>query len=246
VISRKSVIVTGAATGIGRSIATKLAANGFKIIGTFNKSESKSAEVRNEILKAGGICEMYRVELSNSLEIENFYKDAISKLDEDLFLVNNAAYEQKKDFVEITSDDLDYLYQVNFKAPFRLTQLMIPKMLELGSGNVLNISSIGGQWGGVDQIHYASLKSALIGLTKSIAKTYGRFGIRSNCIAPGIIQTPMLDRLLDGNELNSSNIPMGRVGNATEVAEAALFLLTDKSSYITGQTLNVNGGMFFS
>ena len=245
-ISRKSVIVTGAATGIGRSIATKLAANGFKIIGTFNKSESKSAEVRNEILKAGGICEMYRVELSNSLEIENFYKDAISKLDEDLFLVNNAAYEQKKDFVEITSDDLDYLYQVNFKAPFRLTQLMIPKMLELGSGNVLNISSIGGQWGGVDQIHYASLKSALIGLTKSIAKTYGRFGIRSNCIAPGIIQTPMLDRLLDGNELNSSNIPMGRVGNATEVAEAALFLLTDKSSYITGQTLNVNGGMFFS
>jgi 3-oxoacyl-[acyl-carrier protein] reductase len=245
-MSQRTVVITGAATGIGRSIATKLAENGFKIIGTFNKSEIKSAEVRSEIVRAGGKCEMYRVELSKSLEVENFYEEVISRLDESLLLVNNAAYEQKKDFVEITSDDLDYLYRVNFKAPFRLTQLMMPKMLELESGNILNISSIGGQWGGVDQIHYASLKSALIGLTKSIAKTYGRFGIRSNCIAPGIIQTPMLNRLLDGNEINPSNIPMGRIGNATEVAEAALFLLTEKSSYITGQTLNVNGGMFFS
>ena len=241
-----TVVVTGAATGIGSSIAKKLALNGFNVVGTYNKSQSESTEVKNEIIKAGGNCEMYQVELAKAPEIDYFYHEVLEKCEGSIYLVNNAAYEQKKDFLSITSEDLDYLYNVNFKAPFKLTQLMIPRMIESESGNVLNISSIGGQWGGVEQIHYAALKSALIGLTRSIAKTYGRFGIRSNCIAPGIIQSPMLDRLLNGQEVNLANIPLGRIGNGEEVAETALFLLTERSSYMTGQTLNVNGGMLFS
>jgi acetoacetyl-CoA reductase/3-oxoacyl-[acyl-carrier protein] reductase len=154
---------------------------------------------------------------------------------------------QEIPFLEISDKDWDQMLGSNLRGPFICTQEVLPNMLKNQWGRVVNIVSIGGQWGGVNQIHYASSKSGLIGLTKSLAKTFSKHGITFNAVSPGLIETDMTI-----NELNSQQgkqkihlIPIGRVGLAEEVASAVAFLVNPGSEYITGQTINVNGGMYF-
>jgi NAD(P)-dependent dehydrogenase (short-subunit alcohol dehydrogenase family) len=136
---------------------------------------------------------------------------------------------------------------INLRGPFVLIQEVLPKMMETGWGRILNISSIGGQWGGYNQVHYAAAKAGLINLTRSIAKIYSGYGITSNAIAPGLVATDMtaneLSTIAGQEKLN--NIPSRRLGTVEEIAAAAIFLASDEASYITGQTINVNGGMYF-
>jgi acetoacetyl-CoA reductase/3-oxoacyl-[acyl-carrier protein] reductase len=162
-------------------------------------------------------------------------------------LVNNAAIAQEKPFESITDDDWDRVLAINLRGPFACTQEVLPDMLTSGWGKIINISSIGGQWGGFNQVHYAAAKAGLINLTRSMAKIYSHRGITCNAIAPGLIATDMSAAELEteaGKE-KVKDIPAGRLGYIEEVAETVAFLCTDGASYITGQTLNLNGGMYF-
>jgi acetoacetyl-CoA reductase/3-oxoacyl-[acyl-carrier protein] reductase len=140
------------------------------------------------------------------------------------------------------------MYEINLKAPFQLTQSLLPGMIANGWGRIVNVTSIGGQWGGTKQIHYAVMKSGLIGLTKSIAKTFSSNGITCNAVAPGLIATNMIATELPTKKREevAKTIPVGRIGEASDVANVVKFLVSDSASYLTGQTVNVNGGMYFS
>ncbi len=151
--------------------------------------------------------------------------------------------------VSIPTDAIfDAMLSVNLRAPFLTSQHVLAHMKNQKWGRVINIVSIGGQWGGVNQIHYAAAKAGLIGLTRSIAKTYSGHGVTCNAVSPGLVATDMSDAELgrpDGQR-KLAQIPVGRVAQPVEVAEAVAFLASDRAAYITDQTLNVNGGMLFS
>ena len=136
------------------------------------------------------------------------------------------------------------MWETNFMSAVRCIKLALPSMIKKGDGKIINIASIGGQWGGVHQVHYAAAKAALINLTKSIAKSYSKDGIRCNAVSPGLINTDMISEELKKSAVNTSNnIPIGRHGTVNEVSSLVSFLCSEESSYITGQVLNVNGGM---
>ena len=182
--------------------------------------------------------------------LESDYRGRMERYESMIVMINSgkyAAIAQEIPFLEISDHHWDQMLGSNLRGPFICTQEVLPHMLNNQWGRVVNIVSIGGQWGGINQIHYASSKSGLIGLTKSLAKTFSKHGITFNAVSPGLIETDMTI-----NELNSQQgkqkinlIPIGRVGLAEEVASAVAFLVNPGSEYITGQTINVNGGMYF-
>ena len=162
-------------------------------------------------------------------------------------LVNNAAIAQEKPFLDLTDADWDRMLAVNLRGPFTCAQEVLPGMIKQGWGRIINISSVGGQWGGMNQVHYACAKAGLNNLTRSLAKLYSAQGITTNTVAAGLVATGMI-----ANELETAagkekvrNIPIGRIGTTDEIARVTAFLASDDASYITGQTLNANGGMYF-
>src|SRR6185295_246459 len=162
-------------------------------------------------------------------------------------LVNNAAIAQEKPFLEISEDDWDRMFAVNLRGPFACAQEVLPDMLRQGWGRIVNISSIGGQWGGVLQVHYACAKAGLNNLTRSLAKLYSGQGVTTNTVAAGLVATSMIANELDtpaGREKVRA-IPAGRIATPDEIAGIVAFLASDEAAYITGQTINANGGMYF-
>ena len=162
-------------------------------------------------------------------------------------LVNNAAIAQEKPFLDLTDADWDRMLAVNLRGPFACAQEVLPDMLMQGWGRIVNISSVGGQWGGMNQVHYACAKAGLNNLTRSLAKLYSARGVTTNTVAAGLVATEMI-----ANELETAagkekirNIPLGRIATTDEIARVTAFLASDDASYITGQTLNANGGMYF-
>lgn len=241
---RRRALITGAGRGIGAAIARRLAEDGFDVALHARASRTPAKEVAAEISSGGGVAQVFCADLSTARGIAGLANE-VGPVD---VLVNNAAMSQERSFEEISSKDIDAMFAVNLKAPFRLSQLMLPHMVERAWGRIVNIASIGGQWGGTNQIHYATSKAGLVGLTRSIAKTYGRHGITANAIAPGLVETDMSAEELrrpDGQE-KLRGIPLGRVGQPSEVAAAVSFLVSEEAAYITGQTINLNGGMLFS
>ena len=180
--------------------------------------------------------------------INLLYKNIFKQFGQVDVLINNAGISQIKDFKSIKSVDFDLMINTNLRGPFFLINKFIGGMIKNKWGRIVNISSIGGQTGGMYQIHYACSKSALIGLTKSIARTYSSKGITCNCVAPGAIRTDMSKKELSkkSKKHKIKNIPVGRVGSTEEVVPGVLFLISEKASYITGQTININGGEYFS
>lgn len=162
-------------------------------------------------------------------------------------VVNNAAIAQEKPFLEIDDDDWDRMLAVNLRSNFVLAQETLPAMLERGFGRLIQISSIGGQWGGFNQVHYAAAKAAQINLTRSLAKLYSDQGVTSNAIAIGLANTDMAARELssDAGRKKVAGIPAARLATPDEIGETICFLTSDASAYLTGQTLNFNGGMYF-
>jgi len=163
-------------------------------------------------------------------------------------LVNNAATSQEKAFEDISSSDWDLMMQINLRGPFLCVKECLPNMLKDGWGRIINISSIGGQWGGFNQVHYAASKAGLINLTRSLARLYSGRGITSNAIAIGLVKTEMTMAEISSpaGRKKIRAIPRGRLGTPSDVAEAVLYLSSDRADYVTGQTLNVNGGMLFA
>lgn len=242
-MKNKIVFVTGASRGIGVAIAEWFLKNRYRVVLGFKSNKGFS---ENPILLSDKmtIC----LDVSSRASIRKALNDVKSHFGGTVdILVNNAGIAQEKNFFDITDTDWDQMLATNLRGAFSLTQEILPGMIKNNWGRVINISSIGGQWGGENQIHYAASKAGLINLTMSIAKNYSKFGVTCNAIAPGLVKTDMSSReiLSEEGQKKILSIPMGRVGTKEEIAATVGFLASSDASYITGQTINVNGGMFF-
>lgn len=244
---QRIALVTGANRGIGSSIASFLARDGFAVAVGHRLPHPSRLEIVDKIVGEGGIAHPLRLDVSNQQSIENAHKELVSEFGHPAVLVNNAAVSQEKPYLEITDNDWDRMLAVNLMGPVHLSRLILPGLIDQKWGRIVNIASIGGQWGGQNQIHYAVSKSALIGLTQSLAKSFSHTGVTINAVSPGLIETEMSKGELsreDGREKLGS-IPTRRIGKVEEVAAAVAFLCSENAGYITGQTINLNGGMYF-
>ena len=243
----KNAFVTGGSRGIGKAIAIALAKAGVNVAISYNKNEKDALAVLQEIKKNGvqGMVVWMDQKIPRSIyEVVAEIKKNFSPIN---ILVNNAGMAQKKAFEEISCDDWDTMIATNLRGPFILCQEVIPEMVKQNWGRIVNISSIGGQWGGVRQVHYAVSKAGLINFTKSLAKIYSKNGITTNAVAPEWVATDAMVKDLgyDFQKQDFSDIPVQRPGTPEEVASAVVFLCSNEASYITGQTINVNGGVYF-
>lgn len=244
----KTAIVTGGSRGIGAAISKALSKCQIAVALTYKLQQSMAKKVVKEIHTLGGKA----IALQMAVEDRSSIKKALAIIKEQFgfinVLVNNAAIAQEKAFNEITDENWDDVLSVNLRGPFTLCQELLPDMQKQGWGRIINISSIGGQWGGFNQVHYAASKAGLISLTRSLARIYSQDGITINSIAPGLVGSDMARRELESEsgKAKVKSIPIGRISTPEEVANVAVFLSGDASSYITGQTINVNGGMYFS
>ena len=245
---KRVALVTGGSRGLGRGIVIALANSGFDVAFTYNTDIEAAERVLKETRYVKGKILAFKMNVGSRSSIKTTIESITREYREINILVNNAGIAQEKPFETITDDDWKNMLNINLQGPFSLIQEIIPSMVARKWGRIINISSIGGQWGGFNQVHYAAAKAGLINLTQSIAKIYSKHGITSNAIAPGLISTDMAEA-----ELNSEagkdkvkGIPMNRIGTVEDVGLSVAFLSSDDSSYITGQTINLNGGMFFS
>tara|TARA_Y200000002_G_C22683921_1_gene665187 strand:- start:2129 stop:2854 length:726 start_codon:yes stop_codon:yes gene_type:complete len=239
----KTVFITGGSQGIGKAIVERLANENYYVIVGYKSNKKKAEAIVNKIKKSNSEAIAIYCDLSDRKSIKKVFNE-IGNID---ILINNAAISQPKKFLDISDKDWSKMLSVNLQGAFICSQEAIPGMIKNKWGRIINIASIGGQWGGVNQVHYASAKAGLIGLTMSLARIYSGSGITSNAISPGIITTEMTSWIKDNNK-NSilKDIPIGRFGFPNEIAEVVSFLASNHSSYITGQTINVNGGMLRS
>jgi 3-oxoacyl-[acyl-carrier protein] reductase len=238
-------LVTGSSRGIGRAIALALAEAGANLAVTYNQSANSAQIVSEEIRALGSNAIVLQLDVSERESIKRAIKEIIHAFGSIDILVNNAGILQQKPFLEITDDEWHKIIDINLKGPFICSQVVLPLMQRQGHGRIINIASSGGQLGGTLAVHYSASKAGVICLTKSLARI-GAPNILVNCISPGLIDTDMTQEEInsrDGLE-KIRQIPLGRPGLAEEVAKVAVFLASDQSSYITGQTINVNGGLY--
>jgi acetoacetyl-CoA reductase/3-oxoacyl-[acyl-carrier protein] reductase len=246
-MTRRVAFVSGASRGIGAAIAQKLASQGLAVVVGYRVQAAAAEAVVAQIREAGGEARSCAIDLADRTSIQSAFADTVAAFGSLDVLVNNAAMAQEKPFLTITDEDWDAMLATNLRGPFVCAQEALPGMIERGWGRIVNIVSIGGQWGGINQIHYASAKAGLIGLTRSLAKTFSQDGITCNAVSPGLVATEMTAAELAtpaGLE-KARQIPAGRIGTAEEIAAAVAYLVGPGSDYISGQTINVNGGMYF-
>lgn len=243
----KNALITGANRGIGKAIAFALAQEDINTAITYKTDKKKAMAVVKTIRDKGKKSICLKLNQKNKSNIDRVIKEVEKKLGKINILVNNGAISQRKPFIKITDKDWDEMMAVNLRGPFSLCQAVIPNMVKQGWGRIVNISSIGGQWGGFYLVHYAAAKAALISLTRSLARIYSRDGITTNAIAPGLVLTRMVKPILKTKvgQKEIEKIPIGRVATTKEIADVVAFLCSEEASYITGQTINVNGGMYF-
>jgi 3-oxoacyl-[acyl-carrier protein] reductase len=240
----KVALVTGAAQGIGKAIALLLARNGADIVVSDINLE-KAEETAKEIGAIGPKAMAVKVDVANLSDVEGMVTGILEKLAKIDILVNNAGITRDKLILRMTEEDWDAVLAVNLKGTFNCTKAVVRHMAKQRSGKIVNIASVVGEMGNAGQANYAASKAGVIGLTKTIAREYAQRGINVNAIAPGYIETPMTEALPEkAKEELKKLIPMERLGKPEDVAEAVLFLISEESSYITGQVLNVNGGIY--
>lgn len=240
-------LVTGGSRGIGRDIALALGGVGAQVSLTYRNNREMAEGVVREIEVSGGRALAVRMEADDRSSINAALDEVRREMGPLQILVNNAGMAQEKPFETISDEDWDHMMAVNLRGPFALCQGVLPDMLKHGWGRIINIASIGGQWGGFNQVHYAAAKAGLISLTMSLARIYSDRGVTTNAVAPGLVRTAMSGPELDspaGRE-KVRQIPVGRIATCSEVAAAVVFLAGETAGYITGQTINVNGGMYF-
>lgn len=240
----KIALVTGASKGIGRAIALKFAEEGAHIAFTYLSSVEKGQALEQELSARGVKVKGYRSDASNYTEAENLINDVIKDFGGLDVLVNNAGITKDGLLMRMSEEQWDSVIQVNLKSVFNLTKAATKPMMKQKSGSIINLTSVVGIRGNAGQANYAASKAGIIGFTKSVALELGSRNIRSNAIAPGFIETEMTGTLDPKvKEEWESGIPLKRAGKAEEVADCAVFLASDRSLYITGQVLQVDGGM---
>ena len=240
----RTALVTGASQGIGRAIALALARAGHQVA-LAARNEANLATVKLEIEAAGGTAESFVLDISSEDSIKAGAKAALARFGAVHILVNNAGITRDTLALRMKTADFEDVLRSNLTGAFLLTQALLQPMMKARWGRVVNITSVVGEAGAAGQANYAASKAGLIGLTKSLAREFSSRGITVNAIAPGFIQTPMTDGLTDSQKAAIlAQIPLGRYGEADEVAAAAVFLASEAAGYITGHTLDINGGLY--
>jgi 3-oxoacyl-[acyl-carrier protein] reductase len=240
----KIVLVTGASRGIGRELALSLAKEGALIIVNYNGSKEKAYEVVETIKEQGGDAIAYQCNVADYEAVETMMKDIVKEHGKLDVLVNNAGITRDNLIMKMKEEDFDQLMDINLKGTFNTIKHISRQMLKQRSGKIINMTSVVGVAGNAGQSNYAASKAGVIGLTKSMAKELGSRGIQVNAVAPGFIDTEMTEVLSDEvKKAILEQIPLKRFGITKEVAAAVVFLASDKSDYITGQVLHVDGGM---
>ena len=240
----KVSIVTGGSRGIGRSICLRFAEQGSDVVFTYKSSREKAEILKNELKSFGVRCEAIMSDASDFESAQYLVQNIESQFSKIDILINNAGITKDGLLMRMSEDDFDQVIAVNMKSVFNMTKSVQRTMLKQRFGSIINLSSIVGVRGNAGQSNYAASKAGVIGFSKSIALELGSRNIRCNVVAPGFIETEMTDRL-DSKivEAWKSSVPLKRVGGGSEVADCCLFLASDLSSYVTGQVLNVCGGL---
>lgn len=241
-MSGKTALVTGAGSGIGAGIATRLAAEGYRVAVNDLKPEA-SAKTVDAIAKAGGTAEAFPADISDPAAVTGLVADVTSRLGPVALLVNNAGHGHQAAFLDISLAEFERMFAVHVRGTFLMCQAVLPSMLDAGEGVIVNVASQLGQVGGVELVHYAGAKGAIIAMTKSLAREVAKKGVRVNAIAPGPINTPLVEALSDDwKKAKAAELPLGRFGETHEVAGAVAFLASPDGALFVGQTLGPNSG----
>lgn len=241
----KTVLITGAAKGIGAQIARDFAKEGYNVLINYNLSYNEALKLKQELLEAGYNVEIYKANISNRDEVEKMIQFCISRFDRIDVLVNNSGICEYKLFTDITNEDFINMLNVNVVGNFNVTQSALKHyMLNKKDGVIINISSIWGIVGASLEVNYSTSKAAIIGMSKALAKELAPSNIRVNVVAPGAIKTDMMkDLSKEDIEEFRKEIPLERIGEVEDISGVVLFLASDKATYITGQVISPNGGI---
>ena len=240
----KVALVTGGAQGIGRAVALLLAQNGADVAVSDINLE-RAEETAKEIEALGRRAMAIRADVAKSADVEQMVEVILGRFGQIDILINNAGIAKDKLILRMTEEDWDTVLNVNLKGTFHCTKAVVRHMSKQRNGKIVNIASVVGEMGNAGQANYSASKAGVIGFTKTIAREFAQRGINVNAIAPGYIETPMTEALPEkAKEELKRMIPMERLGRPEDVAAAVLFLVSEASSYITGQVLNVNGGIY--
>ncbi|SER05535.1 3-oxoacyl-[acyl-carrier-protein] reductase [Gracilibacillus ureilyticus] len=243
-LNGKVALITGASRGIGRAIALNYARNGAKVAVNYAGNEEKAQQVVNEITQNGGQAIKIKANVSKDAEVKAMVKEVVQTFGSLDILVNNAGITRDNLIMRMSEADFDEVIDINLKGVFLCTKGVTRQMMKQKSGRIINVSSVVGVSGNPGQANYVSAKAGVIGLTKTTAKELAMRNILVNAIAPGFIETDMTDQLTDEQkEQMLSLIPLHKLGQAEDVANVALFLASEQSNYVTGQTIQVDGGM---
>lgn len=241
---RKTVLVTGGSRGIGKEVAIKYAENGYDVIVNYISDKTDVETLKKEFYEKGIESLIVKADVSKQEDVESLVKQAIEKFEKIDVLVNNAGITRDNLLMRMSEEEFNKVVDINLKGTFLVTKAVSKYMMKRRQGSIVNLSSVVGVAGNAGQCNYSASKAGIIGFTKSIAKELASRNIRANAVAPGFIETDMTSVLSDTVKENINNqIPLKRMGTAKEVAELIYFLGSEKSSYITGQVINVDGGM---
>lgn len=240
---RKVVLITGSSRGIGRAEALRFSADGYAVAVNYIEREDKAEEVVALICQQGNDAFAYQADVSDFEAVRNM----VSKVEKDLgpveVLVNNAGIARMSQFQDITPELWQRMFAVNLNGAFNTIQAVLPHMLHVHAGVIVNTSSIWGEHGASCEVAYSSTKHAIIGLTKSLAMELAPTGIRVNCVAPGVVDTDMVQVLgKDTLQMLEKETPLGRLGKPADIAALVEFLASEEASYITGQVITCDGG----
>lgn len=246
-LTGKVAFVTGGSRGIGRAICSALAQAGASISYTYRSNETEAAQAANDLRRLTDNVSVFRADVNDRAAMERALLETEKNFGGIDILVNNAGINKPTDFDKISDQDWDEILAVNLKGPFVCSQLTVPFMRRRGGGSIINIGSVSGQYGGPRTAHYAASKAGLISLGQVIARFGAKDKIRCNTVAAGLIASEMAQGAMNNQAVAKAAeaILMQRMGTPQEVGKVVVFLASDSSSYITAQTLNVNGGLYF-
>lgn len=236
----KTVFVTGGNKGIGAACCVKFAENGFRVLFTYNSDEGSASAIKKQLQEIGAEVEYFQLNITDTEACRALVERIIARFQIDV-LVNNAGKTADNLFFWMTGEEWEAVIDTNLKGLFNITSPVVKSMIKNKNGNVINISSVSGVVGNPGQTNYSSSKAGIIGFTKSLAAEVARQNIRVNCVAPGLIETDMTAKLQ--LEDIKKAIPMKRIGKPSEVADVVFFLASKEASYITGEVINVSGGL---